>query len=81
MESLTRPKKIEKPSTNRFLVEFKSTNCKLDKPTAVIIENMTTNNPPMIGSGMSTKMAPNFDKIPKIIMTRAPHWMTLRLPT
>lgn len=32
-----RPKNIENPRTKRFLDEFKSTNCRLERPTAVII--------------------------------------------
>ena len=32
-KKLTREKKIEKPSTKRFRVEFKSTNCRFDNPT------------------------------------------------
>lgn len=32
-----RPKNIENPRTKRFLDEFKSTSCRLDRPTAVII--------------------------------------------
>ena len=29
----TSEKKMEKPRTNRFLVEFRSTNCRLERPT------------------------------------------------
>ena len=29
----TSEKKMEKPRTNRFLVEFRSTNCRLESPT------------------------------------------------
>ena len=32
-KKLTREKKIEKPSTKRFRVEFKSTNWRFDNPT------------------------------------------------
>lgn len=32
-----RPKNIENPKTKRFLEEFRSTNCRLERPTAVII--------------------------------------------
>ncbi len=32
MSSLTREKKIENPRMSIFLEEFKSKNCKLDKP-------------------------------------------------
>ncbi len=32
-----KPKNIENPRTKRFLDEFKSTSCRLDRPTAVII--------------------------------------------
>lgn len=37
-----RPKNIEKPRTKRFLDEFKSTSCRLDSPTAVIIPEEQT---------------------------------------
>ena len=36
MMMVTREKKIENPRTNRFLVEFKSTNCRLESPTLII---------------------------------------------
>lgn len=32
-----RPKNMENPRTKRFLEEFRSTSCRLDRPTAVII--------------------------------------------
>lgn len=32
-----RPKNMENPRTKRFLEEFKSTSCRLERPTAVII--------------------------------------------
>ena len=44
----TREKNNEKPRMNRFLVEFRSTNCRLDRPTAVMIPNMTEKMPPII---------------------------------
>ena len=33
---LTREKKRENPRTNKFLVEFKSTNCRLERPTLLL---------------------------------------------
>ena len=46
---LTRAKKIENPMTNRFLVELRSTNWRLDNPTAVMMPNMTQKMPPTMG--------------------------------
>jgi hypothetical protein len=43
----------------------------LAKPVAAIIPNRTQNMPPMIGSGMVIKRAPNFDKTPKTIIIKA----------
>lgn len=40
----TSPKKIENPSTKRFREEFKSMNCKLESPTAVIIPREKTSD-------------------------------------
>lgn len=37
-----RPKNMEKPRTKRFLEEFKSTSCRFDRPTAVIIPETAT---------------------------------------
>lgn len=37
-----RPKNIENPRTKRFLDEFKSTSCRFDSPTAVIIPEKYT---------------------------------------
>lgn len=71
----------ENPNTNRFLEEFKSTYCKDDNPTAVVMANMTQNTPPTTGSGMVTKRAPIFPNIPKIIIKRAPNCTTRLLPT
>ena len=33
----TSEKKMEKPRTNRFLVEFRSTNCRLERPTWIYL--------------------------------------------
>ena len=70
---LTRPKNKEKPRTNKFLDEFRSTNCKFDRPTAAIIPNMTQKIPPTIGSGIVMKKAPNLERRPKMIMNMAPY--------
>ena len=78
---MTKPMKIENPKTNKFLVEFKSTNCMLDKPTALIKPNITQKTPPTIGCGMVRKNAPNFETSPKSSMINAPYWITLLLPT
>ncbi len=39
-----KPKNIENPRTKRFLDEFKSTSCRLDRPTAVIIPEKKKKN-------------------------------------
>lgn len=54
---------------------------RLDIPTAVIIPNITRNIPPMTGTGMVIKIAPNFPKIPRKIIRTAVVWRTNLLPT
>lgn len=78
---LTKEKKIEKPSTRRFRAEFMSTNCKFDSPAAEIMLNITQKMPPIIGSGIVIKSAPNFDSTPKKIIAKAAAKMTRLLPT
>ena len=75
------PNTMENPTMNKFLEEFMSAYCRLEIPTAAIIPNMTMKTPPTIGSGMLTNNAPNLPTTPTTIMTRAPHWITRRLPT
>ena len=70
---LTNEKNIENPRMNKFLVEFRSTNCRLEIPTAAIIPNITQKMPPTIGSGMVRKKAPNLLRRPKKIMIIAPN--------
>ena len=77
----TSEKNMEKPRTKRFLVELRSTNWRLERPTAVMMPNMTVKIPPMIGFGMVTMRAESLDKTPKRIMMAAAHWITLLLPT
>ena len=72
---------IENPRTNKFRVEFKSTNCKLDNPTAAIVPNITQYTPPTMGWGIVRKMALNLQTIPIKSMKILPNWTTLRLPT
>lgn len=50
-------------------------------PKAAIIPNITQNIPPTTGSGMMIKTAPNLFITPCIIIKRAAHWITRRLPT
>lgn len=50
-------------------------------PVAAIMPNMTQKIPPMIGSGIVIKRAPNFDNKPKNIIIRAAAWITRLLPT
>ena len=71
---LTSEKKIEKPMTKRFLVELRSTNWRLDSPTAVMMPNMTQKMPPTIGCGMVKKRAPSFEMRPTMSMMMAPYW-------
>ena len=77
----TKEKKIEKPKTKRFLGELRSTNWRLERPTAVMIPNITEKMPPMIGSGMVTKRAPTLLTTPMQRRRTAAYWMTLLLPT
>ena len=56
-------------------------NWTLDKPTAATIANIVAKIPPMIGSGIITKTAPNFSNIPRMSMIRAAYWTTERAPT
>ena len=50
--------KNNKDDKDEYLDEFRSTNCRLDRPTAVIIPNITQNIPPTIGVGIVRKKAP-----------------------
>ena len=77
----TRLKNRGKPRTTRFLVELRSTNWRLERPTAVMIPNMTQKIPPMIGSGMVTQRAPILLTTPMQRRMPAAYWMTLLLPT
>ena len=65
----------------RFLVEFRSTNCRFDSPTAVMIPNMTEKMPPMMGSGIVTNSAPTLLHTPMKSSMAAAYWMTRLLPT
>ena len=49
---------MENPSTNRLRVELRSTNWRLDRPTAAIIPNITQKMPPTIGLGMVRNREP-----------------------
>jgi hypothetical protein len=55
--------------------------CRFEIPTAVIIPNIQQNTPPTTGSGMVENNAPNFPRIPNVIMQIAPICTTRRLPT
>jgi hypothetical protein len=79
--SLTSPKNSENPKINRFLDEFRSTNCRFDSPTAEIMPNMTMKRPPTMGVGIVMKQAPNLQKRPNTSMMSAAHWITRREPT
>lgn len=43
--------------------------------------NMTQKIPPITGSGMETRRAPNLENTPKKSKNPAAHWITRRLPT
>ena len=45
-----------------YLDELRSTNCRLERPTAVIIPNITVKIPPTIGLGIVRKKAPQKKK-------------------
>ena len=75
------PKNIENPRMNKFLVEFRLTNCRFDNPTDETMPNMTQKIPPIIGSGIVTNNAPNFENSPNKIMIKPPTCITRRLPT
>ena len=54
-QNVTNAKNMENPRTKRFLVELRLMNWRFDKPTAVIIPNMTQKIPPTIGSEKSIR--------------------------
>ena len=62
---------MEKPRTSKFLDELRSIHCKLANPMAAIIPNRTQKMPPMMGSGIVMKRAPNLDKTPNTIIIKA----------
>ena len=73
--------KKAKPRMKRLRAEFRSTNCRFDSPTAVIIPNIVQYIPPTIGDGMVVNSPPNFPKQASTIMIAAPVCTTRRLPT
>lgn len=72
---------MEKPRTNRLRDELRSTNCRLERPTAVIMPNNVQNSAPRTGSGNDAKRALNFPTIPSSSISAAPYWITRLLPT
>jgi hypothetical protein len=77
----TREKKMEKPITRRLRGELRSTNWRLERPTAVIMPNMTQKMPPMMGVGTVRKRAPTLLTTPNRMSMSAAYWITRRLPT
>ena len=67
--------------TNRFLDELRSTNWRLESPTAAMMPNMTQKRPPMMGEGMVRNRAPTLFKTPNNSMMTPAHWTTRLLPT
>lgn len=55
--------------------------CRLEIPAAVMTPNMIRNIPPITGSGMVVKIAPNLPSIPNKIITTPLRRITVRLPT
>ena len=53
--------------TINYLDELRSTNCRLERPTAVIIPNITVKIPPTIGLGIVRKKAPKNAKLHNVI--------------
>lgn len=72
---------MEKPRTKRFLEELRSTNCRLDRPTAVIMPKRVQNKAPKTGSGRDANRALNLPTSPKNSIMAAPYWITRLLPT
>ena len=72
---------MEKPKTKRFLEELRSTNCRLESPTAVIIPNKVQNRAPRTGSGREANRALNLPTMPSSNIMAAPYWITRLLPT
>lgn len=75
------PMNKENPNINKFLDEFRSTKCNGESPTELITANIMQKMPPIIGSGMVTKRAPNFPSIPNNIIRTDPNCKTLLLAT
>jgi hypothetical protein len=71
---------MENPMMKIFLGEFKSTPCKLERPTAVTVAKTMQKTPPMIGSGIEMKIAPIFPMRAKRIMSVPAAWITRRDP-
>lgn len=72
---------MEKPRTNRLRDELRSTNCRLERPTAVIMPNSVQNSAPRTGSGNDANRALNLPTIPSSSISAAPYWITRLLPT
>ena len=56
---MPKPIKSEKPKTNKFRLDSSEQFFRFERPTPVIIANMTQNKPPTTGSGIVTKMEEN----------------------
>lgn len=71
----------ENANTILYSVTLNVFTWRLDTPTAAITPNITRNMPPMTGSGIVIKIAPNFPKIPRMIIRIPAVWRTNLLPT
>lgn len=76
-----RPKMMDTATMVRFLVELRSVNWRTDIPTAATIPKTTVKLPPIIGSGIRVRTAPNLPMMPHTNRISPATWKTRRLAT
>lgn len=69
------------PIMDRFLLEFRSMNCKFDNMTPASTPKLITCRPPITEYGIVTKNAPTLPITPRSMNSRPRTWNTLKLAT
>ena len=74
------PTRMDTPKIIRFRLDSRSTAWRFDTPTPITIERPMIMIPPITGSGMVDKAAPNFPNIPATIVKIPATCHVIRLP-
>ena len=75
------PTKMAKPKTNKLRLDSSDTFFRLERPTPVIMANMTQKRPPTTGSGMVTKIDENLPQHEKQTSNTPATCITMREAT